>query len=328
MSEMSSRYEMIYKYSNDPNAYALLQSEMDYFHHGDSFLAFRKSNNTPVVLNDPVAEPDKLESLIRLFTGKEKKSIFVNISQEFASMLNGYGLEYRFCPYGTENIIDLSSSTYMDSKKIKSALKKARKVDLKMNLIDFNSISPEKLELLKTINQEFLDHTPSKKEITFISRGVELKNLQGVKFYELIYVEGERNTTFGFIVLDPYFSNGDLTGYQLNAIRFRRTRIWGVYYSVVALLAKMLKEEGFSSLSLGGLALDMFDVPSPFPHDKKMVKRITSLGKKADKYYVVSNFTEMKLEFHGDRIRRYLAIPRDTSVSRSIFKFLRVSGMI
>ncbi|MCK5686419.1 DUF2156 domain-containing protein [bacterium] len=327
MVNKEKKYELITKYSYDPNAYALLQNDMNYFVEQNGFIGYRELKNNPVVLDDPIVASENLESLVRSFYSKEPNAIYVNISQEFASKLYGYDLGYRFCPYGTENVLDLDPAL-LDGKKVKSALKKAKKATLSIEEVDFDDLDQQRLDLMKTINMEFLENTPSKKEITFISRAVEFRNQPGVRFFALKHVDKGEEKCFGFIVLDPFFKNGQKVGYQLNAIRFRRTKIWGVYYSIVGILVEKLMKENYKKLSLGGLALDMFETPSPFPHDSKMVNRIISLGKKADNYYVVSNFTDMKLEFAGERIRRYIAIPEKESVSRSIFRFLRVSGIL
>jgi pimeloyl-ACP methyl ester carboxylesterase len=323
------RYPTLEAHGNDPNDYALLQPGMHYFEHGDGFLGYRTSMWRPVVLGDPVVPEAGRADLLRAFLEEHPKAVFFNLSGEAAATLHGLELGFRLCPYGTERILDLEDEGFLTRKRIKGALKKARKGGLELEEVDFESFDEERLTELRAVDREFLERTPSKKEITFISRGVALEPEPGVRVFALRCVDKEGFVEdFGFLVLDPYFIGGEKVGYQLNAIRFRKTRIWGVYYAVVAQLAQQLRSEGFRRLSLGGLAFDLLGEPSAFPHDEKMLRRLEFVQERTDDYYVMSHFTDMKLELGGEPLRRYCAIAPSASVTRSILRFLRVSQMI
>lgn len=324
----AERLRLLAAHGDDPNGYALLQPDMEYFDHGEGFLAYRTSFWTPVVLDDPVAPREARADLVRAFLDAHPRAIFYNASGDFAAELAGLERGYRFAPFGTERVLDIGDEAFLESKKIRGALKKAKKGKLALEEVDPEDAPADRLELLRAVNQEFLDATPSKKEITFISRGVRFERQEDVRLFALRCTEKGETRDFGFVVLDPYYAGGAKVGYQLNAIRFRRTKIWGVYFAVVATLARLLREEGATRLSLGGLAYDLVDEPSPFPHDPKMVRRMQAVKDRTDEWYVMSHFTDMKLELGGDPIRRYTCLPARASVTRSIVRFLRVSGMV
>lgn len=324
-----SRYPKLEAYACDPNAYALLQPGMEYFERGEGFLGYRTSMWRPVVLGDPVVPEAERVDLLRAFLEEHPKAVFFNVSGEVGACLHDLDLGYRLAPFGTERVLDLEDDSFLSRKRIKGALKKAHKGGLELEELDLAETSPERLAEIRLIDQEFLDKTPSRKEITFISRGVALAPEPGVRFFALRCADKHGFVEdFGFLVLDPYHQGGEKIGYQLNAIRFRRTRIWGVYYAVVAQLAEMLRAEGFRRLSMGGLAFDQLEEPSDFPHDEKMLRRLNFVAERTDDYYVMSHFTDMKLELGGEPIRRYCAIAPRASVTRSILRFLRVSQMI
>lgn len=323
------RYPTLEAHGNDPNDYALLQSGMDYFEHGDGFLGYRTSMWRPVVLGDPVVPEAGRGELLRAFLAAHPKAVFFNLSEGAAATLHGLSLGFRFCPYGTERVLDLEDEDFLTRKRIKGALKKAKKGGLELEELDLDTIDGERLEELRAINREFLERTPSKKEITFISRGVALAPEPGVRVFALRCADKEGFVEdFGFLVLDPFHQGGEKVGFQLNAIRFRKTRIWGVYYAVVARLVQDLRAEGYRRLSLGGLAFDLLDEPSAVPHDEKMLRRLKFVQERTDDYYVMSHFTDMKLELGGEALRRYCVIAPGASVTRSILRFLRVSQMI
>ena len=328
MRTRQERYDLIKSCSSDPNVYALLQPDIEYFDSAEGFLGYRRSFLRPVVLGDPVCPKEKLPTFIKKFHDEWPNAIYAYISQDFAQTLHEVSLGYRFCPFSSERILHLDNRQWLERKKIKGAAKKAKKAKLAMHDVDFETVPQNISQMLTEVNQEFVERTPAKAEVTFISRAVELRNQEGVRTMSLSCVEKGEHRDFGFLVLDPYFSQGEHIGYQLNAIRFRRTRIWGVYYSIVCQLAEMLREEGFSRLSLGGCAFDLIEEASPFPHDEKMEGRLAWIRERADDYYVLSHFTEMKQELGGFPLRRYFAISSSASVTRTIVRFLRVSAMI
>lgn len=322
------RLALIQKHSNDPNAYALVQPDIKYYDTDYGFVGYRISLGKPVVLGDPLAPADKMSDLLAAFMSKFERPVFSNITEGFGTVLHNLNQGFRFCPFGTELIVPINVEEISKEKKVKGALKKGKKAELRLERINFDELGEAELTLLQELNTNYLEQTNAGKEVTFISRGVQFVNQPQVRFYALSCMEkGERNT-FGFMVADPFYENGKHVGYQLNAVRFRRTKIWGVYFSIICLLAEQLAEEGFTHISLGGLAYDELDKPSTFPHDAKMQRRLTQLQKHSDKYYNTTHFTAMKLQFEGHKIRRYMAIYEEASVTRSVFRFLRVSRMV
>ncbi len=326
--DAAARLAFMAQAGEDPNGYALLQPGMEYWDHPLGFAGYRTSLWTPVVLGDPCCRPSDRATVLSALVAARPKAVFFNLSEAAATDLSGLGLGYRFAPMGTERYLDLATGEGFEAKTVKSAVKKAKKAGLELDELDWATASPERLLTLAEVNREFLAATPAGREITFVSRGVALAPEPEVRVFVLSAREGETARDFGFLVLDPWWQGGVRVGYQLNAIRFRRTRIWGVYFAVVAMLADLLRAEGSRFLSLGGLAYDLVEQPSAFPHDPKMLRRLAFVRERTDEHYVMSHFTSMKVELGGTALRRYIALPARASVTRSVLRFLRVSGMV
>ena len=120
---------------------------------------------------------------------------------------------------------------------------------------------------------------------------------------------GAPERLFGFFTLDPYRRRGELVGGQLHQIRFEPTRIWGVYYTVVAWAAEWLRERGLAHLALGACVLDEVERREGLPR----FWGAELLGQLAhdhlDRFHSMTRLTQMKLTFPGRSIRRFLAGP-------------------
>lgn len=318
------RLGCIRTHSTDPNAYAALQPGLAYFDDAAGFVAFRRSLFRPVVLGDPVASEEDRAGVLDAFLASSRAGVFVNVTEGFGAALHERG--YRLAPFGTELVLETSPDRLRRSRAVKGALKQARKAELALEPVEFATADPAFVGELRAVNDEYLAASRSGKEISFISRGVVFDDLPDVRFYALRVRDAERPIV-GFIVADPIYEGGRRVGFQLNAIRLRRTKIWGVYLAVVVLLAERLAAEGLGRLSLGGLAFDEVERPSPFSHDPKILRRLAVVRRHSDRFYGMSGFTSMKLEFEGEKLRRYVAIPPRSSVTRSAFRFLIASGV-
>jgi lysylphosphatidylglycerol synthetase-like protein (DUF2156 family) len=187
------------------------------------------------------------------------------------------------------------------------ALKKARKAHLCLVERNLAALNNAELAQLQGINHEFIRLSPSKKEIGFISRLLQFAPEPEVRFFAL--QAGPEHTPVGFCVLDPWYDGAQLVGYQLHQFRLLPTKIWGVFLSVVALLAEQLKAEGYQRLSLGGCIgpsnAPAAAVPTASVYDycRDVTFRLI------DRYHPLTNLSKNKVEFAGTDLNRYLAAP-------------------
>ncbi|WP_400193196.1 phosphatidylglycerol lysyltransferase domain-containing protein [Hymenobacter sp. B81] len=301
----ADRFARLRQCASDPNAYAALQPGLRYFDHPAGFVAYRRTLAGNVVLGDPVAEPAQASVLLSAFLQAHPGSVFGYLSETGAAALaQASGRRMRFVRIGTERCLDLTQPLSF-SASTQGALKKARKARLQVTERNLSELGAADLAQLRAINAEFIRLSPSKKEIGFISRLLQLAPEPDVRFF----VIEAAATPIGFCVLDPWYEGAQLKGYQLHQFRLLPTKIWGVFLSVVALLAEQLRAEGYRCLSLGGCigpispGEQALPVSGVYDYCRDLTFRLI------DRYHPLTNLSKNKFEFAGTDLNRYLAAP-------------------
>jgi lysylphosphatidylglycerol synthetase-like protein (DUF2156 family) len=160
------------------------------------------------------------------------------------------------------------------------------------------------------ITRAYLRRSSVPVEMRFINRPLTLEDDGLARMFLLR--QGAEARVFGYAVLDPYFEGGRAHGYLLNLIRFEPTRLWGVYYSLVATLAARLREEGVPQLSLGFCPLYGVDTEGCSPVLSRQVRWMERRFAGVD---YLARLREMKDAFPGGTPQRYFVTPSPWAVT-------------
>jgi lysylphosphatidylglycerol synthetase-like protein (DUF2156 family) len=303
----ATRFETLRQCAADPNAYATLQPGLRYFDHPAGYVAYRRALAGCVVLGDPVAAPGRTQELLTAFLQAHPRSVFGYLSETGAAALaRASRRPMRFVRIGVERCLDLTQPLAF-SAATQGALKKARKARLRVAERHLAQLTPAEHAQLRAINEQFIGLSPAKKEIGFISRLLQLAHEPDVRFF--VIEAGEQAAPIGFCVLDPWYEDGRLRGYQLHQFRLLPSKIWGVFLSVVAQLAAQLQTEGYTHFSLGGCIGTVCAGAQPLPASGVYDYCRDTTFRLIDRYHPLTNLSRNKFEFAGPDLPRYLAAP-------------------
>ena len=316
----SHRLACLQQYGDDPNVYATLQPNLSYFECEVGYIAYRMAFGGPVVLNDPVCDGAVYHELISAFARRFPRAIYLNITSDFGRMLSEVSSTHRFTPYGTEHILD-TQTTGPWPKTVMGALKKAQKAQLRFEPLRWSDAAL--VAHLQKINQAFLERSSAGKELPFVARGLVFEREAGVRVFALC----QGDVCFGVMTLDPWYRAGQLVGYQLNQVRFSQTKLWGVYYSLVAMLCEQLAREGVAYLSLGACLFHRIYEPYALPTHPLVSVMAQPLSSLAEQILGLSNITKMKLQFDGHQQRRFVAVSRLIPIV-DVLRLLRAGRVI
>lgn len=299
------RLDKLRLWSNDPNAYAVLQPGFHYFDHECGFIAYRKVPFGYVVLGDPIANPENVSVVLSDYLKAFPNSVFNYVSESTALALREIGgKSINFMQIFYERYLELPYS-FPNTRPVEGALKKAVKANLKVLERDLSIISEEELAQVKAINEVFIQESRVKREMGMISRTMSFEKEQDVRFF-LMLADSE---IIGFCTLDPWYENQKLVGYQMNQFRRRPTKIWGLYLSVVSILTEILTQEGVERLCLGGCIDLEKDENSGMPANKLWQFCRAPSIRMSDKFYGLTNLSKNKFEFQGVDSNRFIAAP-------------------
>ncbi len=246
-------FDMLKKYGNHCLAYSSLQDGLYYEHLKDiGYIAYLPFNHffwsrkgTKIVLADPICDVHHYQKITQYFINKHKDVVFIQASDEFASVLNELGYEVN--QFGIETELPIQS--YDLKGKHKSKLRQWRNkckregVEVRevSSVID-NSSSGE----IQALSDEWVKKKGGH-EMTFLTRPLSFDTEPDVRYFQA-YKDDE---LIAVSVFDPMFSNGEVVGYYHNIDRISHLAPHGTSAYIVLQALEVFKKEGKELISLG-----------------------------------------------------------------------------
>jgi lysylphosphatidylglycerol synthetase-like protein (DUF2156 family) len=131
-------------------------------------------------------------------------------------------------------------------------------------------------------------------------------------------------------VLNPIFDDGRRTGWLLDILRFEPTKLWGVWFSSVFMLAQLLEREAEGetlspSLSLGFAPLHRVR-PAPHARSQVLQAQVDWMVRYLSTTSYLARLRELKDEIPGSEEPRYLA-SYTRSLPTVLYAFLGAMGV-
>ena len=172
--------------------------------------------NLRVVLDDPVCAPADLETVLRNFIADcdltKVQPMFPCVKADVATVLRN--LEFSTTMFGAENALPLR--TFEISKRQRKYLRTAPALGLECRTTCADT------DELAQLNEAWLANRPCKKEVLFMTLPPSMPHGgadAGQDEVRRIFAY-QHGRLAGFMVADPYYSDGKLAGYVLNSTRF------------------------------------------------------------------------------------------------------------
>lgn len=314
--------DLIRAYGSDPIAYSTLQPGLSYFETSFGYVAYQPALGLAMALGPPICAHDDRAEMIERFLRHHRRPVFFYVRRDVANLVMGLGGgRFYMSAMGVDKVLPLEALPDELHPKVRGALKKARRGDLRLVEVRPSEVRGSERERINCITQSYLRKSSVPAEMRFINRPLSFEDDGLARL--LVLQQGPEGRVFGYVVLDPYFANGRVQGYLLNLIRCEPTRLWGVYYSVVARLVAMLKAEGIEQFSLGFCPLVDVDVEGCSPW---LSRQVQWLEKKYGNIDYLARLREMKSVFPGLTPQRYFVTPSPWLVT-TVLAFTLASGV-
>ena len=296
---MSRHEELVRSFSEgDLIAYATLHSGLSHFDTSYGRWSYRRVGGIDVTLGGPLcAAQDRLD-MARAFLAQSRKPLLCYLRRDFMSCVAASGLHAT--GIGVDRVVDVSQLLHSPAPEIASARKKALKAGLTLQPLDMQRITPTVREELTAIQADYLTRAQCTVEMSFINRPMDFANDGMRRFFTLQTHEG----LLGFGALNPVFRRGAVTHYLLDILRFRKTKLWGIWLTCVSLLAEQLHAEGVG-LSLG--FAPFHHIATPSNHSRVATMQMKSLARWLGHAQYVQRLRELKALVPGTEEPRFLA---------------------
>lgn len=238
--------EMVRRFGSHSLAYSILQPGMCYWGSQDrGVAAYRKSFGQHTFLGDPLCPPESREALLAELLTTFPNALFMQIGQDTATCLRKLG--HRITPVGVENEIDTVAYNLRGKRMadLRHYRNKARAGEVAVvEMRDSKAVRAT----LRPVSDAWL---PQKswigRELEFLARPFTADPEPDVRIFTSTI--GKR--VVAFILLDPIYHDGTITGYTVTILRHYRAIPEGTVDYAVLHAISTLAAEGVPLLSLG-----------------------------------------------------------------------------
>lgn len=306
---LSAARRAVERFGSHALAYSVLQPGMQYFGSSEQgIIAYRRSLGQTIVLGDPVADANSMDTLLREFLQAHPRSLHMQIHRGTADLLASRG--FRITPVGVENEIALEEFS----------LHGKRKADLRHYrnraaagavVVQEEKDSVALRRALEPVSRAWLPlKTGHGAELEFLARPFILEPEPGARIFTA-RIEG---ALVGFVVMDPMYAEGKVAGYTVTILRHRPDSPEGTVDAINLFAFEQFAREGIPMVSLG---------VSPF-HQLADLARTDGIG--APAIYLVYRF----LNDWGDRIYHFrgLSFHKSRYRAREVPVYTAVRGPI
>ena len=316
------KHDLVRAHGADPISYSTLQAGLSYFETSFGYIAYRRAFGFDLTLGPPVCAPGDRVELLRRFLRAHRRASFFYVQRDVAMLAADLGgPRFRVSGMGVDKVLPLDVTEPERDPKVSGALKKAARGGFEVVEVRPSQLDAEARARVDAITRVYLRRSVVPVEMRFINRPLTLDDDGLARMFLLR--QGADARVFGYAVLDPYFDGGRVQGYLLNLIRFEPTRLWGVYYALVATLAARLREEGVRQLSLGFCPLHGVDTEDCSPG---LSRQVRWMERKLAGVEYLTHLREMKDAFPGVTPQRYFVTPSPWAVS-TVLALLSATGV-
>lgn len=293
------RYEKLQQHGYGSLAYSSLQKGMQYFMHPElgyiAYTPLRDGPNSVCVLADPICSKENLKPLIQEFMKEKSDPVFLHISHDTGKVLNEMGFSIN--ELGVETIIDIQKFNLVGNKK--QQLRNARNGAKKDNVtvVEIDTVDDEMLKSFKKISDGWMkEKVISDNEMQFIVRPVVFVDEIDVRKFVAV----KDNQVVGFVIFDPMYEDGKVSGYIANHLRTNLDRTYSVVDFIILEALDKFKQEGKKDLSLGLSPLAKVDDSQEFKHSKLLKAHFKYAFEKANFLYNFKNLARHKLKYRPE----------------------------
>jgi lysylphosphatidylglycerol synthetase-like protein (DUF2156 family) len=300
-------------------AASALQPGLQWFSTSFGVLPYRRVAGIDVTLGGPLCEPADRREMLRRFSSWSRRPILFYLREKTLALLEGSGL--HAAGIGIDRHVDLAALLREPSKPVRGALARAKKAELELRPLALEQLDAATRARLDQITASYLAHASVTREMAFLNRPMSYEPDGLRRVFALVKRD---SGMFGYAVLNPIFADGKRRGWLLDILRFEPTKLWGVWFSSVFMLAQLLEREG-ETLSLGFAPLHRVR-PAPCSRSSVLQAQVDWMVRYLSTTSYLARLRELKDEIPGSEEPRYLA-SYTRSLPTVLYAFLGAMGV-
>jgi lysylphosphatidylglycerol synthetase-like protein (DUF2156 family) len=261
--------------------------------------------------------------MLRRFFAAARRPVLCYVDEPTIEDLGALGPELKAAPMGIDLELDLPRLLAEPPREVRSASRKAEKAGLRVVPLRGSPSAALRHEIGQ-VTRAYLARSQVPVEMTFLNRPMTLEKGDMRRVFLLEMAGPESHDLLGYAVLNPWFEAGEPRGYLLDIVRFRPTRIWGLYLATVRALASRLHAEGHE-LSLGFTPLYHLR-SAPAARSRVLEAQMRWMSRSCAEVKYVKRLRAMKSLFPGHETPRFFACTSRAALV-PFAAFMRATGV-
>jgi lysylphosphatidylglycerol synthetase-like protein (DUF2156 family) len=300
-------------------AASALQPGMAWFSTSFGVLPYRRVSGVDVTLGGPLCEARDRAEMLRRFLSWSRRPILFYLRAPTLALLDGSGL--HAAGVGIDRHVDIDALLREPGKPVRGALSRARRAEFEVRPLALETLDERTRGRLEQITARYLARAAVKREMAFLNRPMSYE-ADGMR---RVFVLSQREQgMFGYAVLNPIFDAGRRSGWLLDILRFEPTKLWGVWFSTVYMLAELLAREG-EELSVGFAPLHRVH-RAPHAGSRVLEAQVDWMVRYLSTTPYLARLRELKDNIPGPEEPRYLA-SYTRSLPTVLYAFLAAMGV-
>ncbi|TWU30285.1 phosphatidylglycerol lysyltransferase domain-containing protein [Bythopirellula polymerisocia] len=209
-ADQQRRLQLVRQFGTFTQAYSTaVQPELEYFWHGEAYLAFRRKWGITCVLADPVGKAELHGPLLAAFTKKFPKNCFWQISRETATLLQEQG--FWINEMGCDTRLELANYDFAGKQKerLRHATNWLAKHNYKVREGAFaQDVSQSEI---RRLSEQWQAERRTTRDVYFFNRPIVYADEVDVRKFFLFSPSGQ---PVAFIFFDPIYRDGNVVGYS------------------------------------------------------------------------------------------------------------------
>ncbi|MEE9542220.1 MAG: DUF2156 domain-containing protein [Thermodesulfobacteriota bacterium] len=288
--------EYLRRFGSHALAFSALQQGMSHFTiKGVGYIPYATLDADPAivyVLSNPISAKEDYAQITLEFIKEFPRAIFVQVTEEYAEVLDSLGFYVNELGYETE----ISLKDFSFSGRIKEDLRRGlkRAANLGMVVEEVTDIAGIAGELNEVSKDWMSTKTINSRELWFVARPAVYEEEPGVRKF----VARLKGSVEGFVFFDPMYSEGKVYGYHLEILRARRDAHPSTRRLIIKKAVEIFRSEGHEILSLG-ISPELKKREERFRYNPVTRYTLELLYKYGNSIYPFKNLTFAKSRYGG-----------------------------
>ncbi len=264
-----------------------------------------------LVIANPIAKPEDYERMLKDFIERNPWTIFVQVTSDFAQVLNTYGLQVN--QIGIETELDLHDFHLTGNKRSKLRQWK-NKCEREGVVVQEKDINDMDLGQITQLCNRWLK-SKGWNEHTILTRPFVYKHEDDVRYFWAT----QNGKMIGMSVFDPMYHKGKIIGYYHNFDRISEKAPHGTSVYLVLTAANQFRTEGINTISLGMSPFCLMD--DDLNYNRLTAKIYKFLFEHGNSLYPFKGNISHKNKYSGNHKKVYESSTRGNNLIEVIIVF-------